>query len=141
MDFARFLKDYRHMHNLSQSQLADRLGISRTYVSEIERGVADNLSWSLGLRILDLDSQHGQIEVVLPRRIQVDARIATEVVWLNQQGVTTEGSCAGPPPTAMIKPSGAERALRLGYEPQYREDTGLFEIQLKSDIPLIMEGI
>jgi transcriptional regulator with XRE-family HTH domain len=134
MNFAKFLKDYRQRNNLNQSQLAARLGISRTYVSEIERGVADNLSWNLGLRILDLDSRHGQIEVTLPRRVRVDARIAAEVVWLNQQGVVTEGSCAGPPPTAMIKPSGAERALRLGYEPQYREDVELFEIRLKSEV-------
>lgn len=53
-DFATILKTYRLRERLSQTELAERLEISRNYVSLIERGVKDNVSWRLGCRILDL---------------------------------------------------------------------------------------
>ena len=53
-DFATILKVYRQRERLSQTKLASQLGISRNYVSLIERGVNDNVSWRLGCKILDL---------------------------------------------------------------------------------------
>lgn len=53
-DFATILKTYRQRERLSQTELAKQLEISRNYVSLIERGVNDNISWKLGCKILDL---------------------------------------------------------------------------------------
>lgn len=128
------LKSYREKTGLSQFETAEELGISRTYLSEIERGVADNLSHNLAVKILNLwsEPEHGTIEVVLPHRIRVDACIAAEIVWLNSVGIVTEASCQGPPPTAMIKPSSVNAAQVYGYNPKYREEQGLFDITLKT---------
>lgn len=129
------LKSYRENTGLSQSETAEKLGISRTYLSEIERGVAVNLSHNLAVKILNLwsEPEHGTIEVVLPRRVHIDALIAPEIVWLNSVGIVTEASCQGPPPTAMIKPSSVDMARIYGYNPRYREERGLFEITLKTE--------
>lgn len=131
-DFGALLHSYRKQHGLSQQQAAEHLGLSRNYVSQIERGVSSNLSFDVAQRILNLGELHGQIQVTLIRRVMIDAAIAPEVVWLNLQGVETVGCCAGPPPTALIIPSSTEQAKRLGYEIKYRESVMLFEIELKS---------
>jgi len=130
-DFGKILKSYRAASHESQSEVASRLGISRNYLSQIERGKARNISFKLASRILNLNSSHGCIRATLVRHVWLDAQIATEVVWLNQQGVITESSCQGPPPTALIRPSSVEGATRLGYKPVYQE-SGLYEIALKS---------
>lgn len=132
--FSDIIRVYREQHGLTQRQMAERLQLSRNYVSQIERGLADNLSFEVALRILNLPGKpHGQIEVTLTRHVMVDAVIAPEIVWLNSQGVVTEGCCAGPPPTALITPSSRMAARRLGYEPaDYRP--GLYEITLKSEV-------
>ncbi len=95
-------------------------------------------------------------EIHLTRTVEVDAEIAEEIIWLNEQGVVTESSCSGHgkwPPTALICPSSVEKAKELGYEPKpYHWDflvgftfrifrfeahwqiscwTGLFEIELR----------
>lgn len=51
-NFGKILKEYREQNKCSQTELATLLGISRNYVSLIERGVRDNISWRLGCRIL-----------------------------------------------------------------------------------------
>ena len=135
MDFAKILTAFRTANKLSQQETANRLGISRNYLSQIERGKAMNISFDLGLRILNLGSQHGKIEVTLPRRVLIDGHIAAEMVWLNQQGVHTEGCCQGPPPTTLVKPSSTQRCLELGYEPVYNKSIGRFSIRLKSRVP------
>jgi len=76
--------------------------------------------------------------VLITQQIIVDSEIADEIVWLNANGVRTESSCSGhdkSKATAMIKPSGAERAQELGYQTQYIEDRGLFEIKLRGYMP------
>lgn len=50
MDFVKFgeaVKRRRMEDGMSQEELADRVGISRTYISLLERGQATNLSWSV----------------------------------------------------------------------------------------------
>ena len=87
------------------------------------------------------------VTVTITQRIEVDAEIADEIVWLNQQGVRTEGSCSGhgtAKPTALIKPSGVERAKELGYIPWQIEGLGLFEIKLRGSImkqPVTLEKV
>jgi hypothetical protein len=57
-------------------------------------------------------------EIVIERRLTVDACIADAVVTLNRFGVYTTGCCCGHgkgPPTATILPSAQERARELGY--------------------------
>ena len=128
------LKEYRSKKSLTQTEAAQKLGISRTYLSQMENGTANNPSFSLAVRILNLWKAHGTIEVTLPRRVMIDAAIAPEIVWLNSQEVVTVACCAEPPPTAMILPSSKRRAYDLGYNPQYRSELGLFEIALKTHI-------
>ena len=84
------------------------------------------------------NNQHKQIEISIHRRILVDAQIACEIQWLNLEGVYTESSCQGPPPTALIKPSCRELAERLDYEPEYQRDTGLYQIYLKGGLKWIL---
>ena len=85
--------------------------------------------------------------VTITQQIKVDAEIADEIVWLNQEGVRTEGSCSGhgiARPTAMIKPSSVEKAKQLGYTPWHIEDLGLFEIKLRESIvrqPVTLEKV
>jgi len=76
-DFAAILKTYRQRERLSQSELAGKLGISRNYVSLIERGVRDNISWRLGCKILDLC-------------IQLE-HVSSGGVHVNLQGLTDAG--------------------------------------------------
>jgi len=51
--FAQQVRDRRRQEKLSQQALADRVGISRNYLSEIERGQATNLSWQVRKRLAD----------------------------------------------------------------------------------------
>lgn len=45
--FGERVRQRREQEGLSQAELADKVGISRTYLSEIERGRATNLSWKI----------------------------------------------------------------------------------------------
>lgn len=138
MSFGSILKQYRQDYEKTQVWTAKLLGVSRNYLSEIERGVSGNLSYELAVKILNLPSlendgeAHKTIEVTLSHRVEVDAVIAQEVVWINSQGVVTVSSCQGPPATALILPSSAKRALEIGYFPVYQEDIGLFQFDLWS---------
>lgn len=53
-DFAKRVRDRRIQEGLSQQELADRIGISRNYLSQIERGQATNLSWQVRERLSDV---------------------------------------------------------------------------------------
>lgn len=133
--FGELLRKHRADYKLSQAEIARLLGISRNYVSMIERGLAHNLSYSLAQRIMNLSgSHHGQVQVILTRRVWVDNAIATEIVWLNSQGVVTRACCQGPPATALILPSSASRAKELGYVCHYTDDQDLVNIDLKSKV-------
>ncbi len=46
-DFGSRVRDRRIQEGLSQQALADRVSISRNYLSQIERGQSINLSWKL----------------------------------------------------------------------------------------------
>ena len=46
------LREYRNTAGLTQQQAADKIGISRTYLSMIERGVTDNYSHVIYKKIL-----------------------------------------------------------------------------------------
>ena len=72
--FGERVRERRIQEGLSQADLAERVGISRTYLSEIERGVATNLSWKvveglageLGLRIEQEPSAEDPLENLPP---------------------------------------------------------------------------
>jgi XRE family transcriptional regulator of biofilm formation len=49
--FSDKVRRRRLEEGLSQEELANRVGISRNYLSEIERGVATNLSWQVMERL------------------------------------------------------------------------------------------
>lgn len=78
---------------------------------------------------------HKQVQVLLCRKVDIDADIAPEIILLNRRGLITQASCQGPPPTALIKPSMVKLAKKLRYKPVYQKDLGLFEIKLKSEVP------
>ncbi|NJM45599.1 MAG: helix-turn-helix transcriptional regulator [Alkalinema sp. RU_4_3] len=50
-DFGRRVRDRRQQEKLSQQELADRVGISRNYLSQIERGESNNLSWNVRYKL------------------------------------------------------------------------------------------
>lgn len=54
MEFASFgqrVRERRAREGWSQEELAKKVGISRNYLSQIERGVAKNLSWQVVNRL------------------------------------------------------------------------------------------
>lgn len=53
-DVGRLLAAGRSRAGLTQAQLAEKLGVSRKTVSEIERGAAENVSLKTALRALAL---------------------------------------------------------------------------------------
>ncbi|MBE9031917.1 helix-turn-helix domain-containing protein [filamentous cyanobacterium LEGE 11480] len=52
-DFAQQVRQQRKAQKLSQQVLAKQVGISRNYLSEIERGEATNLSWQVRQSLAD----------------------------------------------------------------------------------------
>ncbi|MBD1821081.1 helix-turn-helix domain-containing protein [Cyanobacteria bacterium FACHB-DQ100] len=50
-EFAKRVRDRRIQEGLSQQELAEQIGISRNYLSQIERGQATNLSWQVRERL------------------------------------------------------------------------------------------
>ncbi len=78
-DFGEILKTYRKRERLSQTEAAVRLGISRVYISQIERGVSNNISWRLGCRILDL--------CVLTTNENTSDRVAVDLQALEASGL------------------------------------------------------
>ena len=50
-DFGKKVRDRRRDEQLSQAELAEKVGISRNYLSQIERGQAINLSWQVMERL------------------------------------------------------------------------------------------
>jgi transcriptional regulator with XRE-family HTH domain len=53
-DFGTQVRDRRRQEGLSQQDLADRVGISRNYLSQIERGQSTNLSWQVHEKLASL---------------------------------------------------------------------------------------
>lgn len=51
LSFGRQVRDRRKQEGWSQEELAEKAGISRNYLSQIERGVATNLSWQVVRRL------------------------------------------------------------------------------------------
>lgn len=49
--FGEDVREQRKAQNLNQEELADRVGISRTYLSQIEQGRATNLSFRLAQKL------------------------------------------------------------------------------------------
>ncbi|MEO0488487.1 MAG: helix-turn-helix transcriptional regulator, partial [Cyanobacteria bacterium J06659_2] len=61
-DFGDKIRKRRSEEGLSQEKLAQTVGISRNYLSQIERGVATNLSWQVMNRLtaaLGLKAEQG----------------------------------------------------------------------------------
>ncbi len=51
--FGAVVRDRRRAEKLSQGELAEKVEISRNYLSQIERGEATNLSWQVRRRLCD----------------------------------------------------------------------------------------
>ena len=52
--FGQAVKVRRKQEKMSQQALADKVGISRNYLSQIERGQSTNLSWQLRQRLTEV---------------------------------------------------------------------------------------
>ncbi|MEJ0034903.1 MAG: helix-turn-helix transcriptional regulator [Gammaproteobacteria bacterium] len=87
----------RKRANLSQSEFADQLGVSRKTISDIERGVAEHLSLNTALQALWLAGF--QLEA-LPRRpptlSEVMARRAADRA--RAEHLAASGGAPAPPP-------------------------------------------
>lgn len=59
-EFGRKVRDRRLEEGLSQEKLAQLVGISRNYLSQIERGQATNLSWQVMERLTRLLGLKGE---------------------------------------------------------------------------------
>lgn len=83
-DFGRQLRARRRQAHLTQEQLADRVGLSRTSITNIEKGtqhtalhVLYQLAGALGVTPADLlPVQRRSAEVVLPAEVQQAVRQA-----------------------------------------------------------------
>ncbi len=68
-DFGKKVRDRRREEKLSQEELAQRVGISRNYLSQIERGQATNLSWQVMERLTSVlglkQEQTGTLEAMV----------------------------------------------------------------------------
>jgi len=95
-EIGRLIAEGRKRANLSQSEFAAQLGVSRKTISDIERGVAEHLSLSTALQALWLAGF--QLEA-LPRRpptlSEVMARRAADQVRAEQ--LAASGSGPAPP--------------------------------------------
>lgn len=74
--FGKNIKYYRFNKNLTQAQLSEKVGISSTYLSEVERGqhsvdfnVINSLANNLGIEPYELFVKKTHIH--LPRRIDM----------------------------------------------------------------------
>ena len=54
MSFARRLHDLRTAHRLSLQDVADKVGISKAHVWNLEKGLSDNPSMELVVKLADL---------------------------------------------------------------------------------------
>ena len=96
-EIGRLVAEGRKRANLSQSEFATQLGVSRKTVSDIERGVAEHLSLNTALQALWLAGF--QLEA-LPRRpptlSEVMARRAVDQARAEQLAASSSASI--PPP-------------------------------------------
>ncbi|MEM9220220.1 MAG: helix-turn-helix transcriptional regulator [Cyanobacteria bacterium P01_F01_bin.150] len=53
-EFGQAVKARRKQEKMSQQVLAEKVGISRNYLSQIERGQSTNLSWQLRQRLTEV---------------------------------------------------------------------------------------
>lgn len=79
-EFGKKVRERRVEEGLSQEKLAQAVGISRNYLSQIERGQATNLSWQVMdhlTSVLGLKQQEGtDSEMVLPASLADFAKTA-----------------------------------------------------------------
>lgn len=59
----KIIRDARHEGNMSQSQLADKIGINKTYISKIENGSVEP---GIGLFFRIIDALGLKFEIVKP---------------------------------------------------------------------------
>ncbi len=59
-DFGKKVRDRRVKEGFSQEELAHQVGISRNYLSQIERGQATNLSWQVMDRLTSILGLKGE---------------------------------------------------------------------------------
>ena len=78
-EFGKKVRERRVEEGLSQEKLAQAVGISRNYLSQIERGQATNLSWQVVERltsVLGLKEQETQSDTILPSSLAQFAKTA-----------------------------------------------------------------
>ncbi len=70
--FGKRVRERRDQEGLSQEELAERVGISRNYLSQIERGQANNISWQLMERLASTLGMRLEVEQELGEDISMD---------------------------------------------------------------------
>lgn len=69
-DFGEQVRERRSKEGLNQKELAEKVGISRTYLSEIERGEAENISFRVVEKIYEELGIGEETEQDLPPSLQ-----------------------------------------------------------------------
>jgi len=69
-DFGEQVRERRSKEGLNQKELAEKIGISRTYLSEIERGEAENISFRVVEKIYEELGIGEETEQDLPPSLQ-----------------------------------------------------------------------
>ena len=80
-EFGKKIRERRVEEGLSQEKLAQAVGISRNYLSQIERGQATNLSWQVMERLtsvlgLKVEQEGTKSETVVPSSLAEFAKTA-----------------------------------------------------------------
>lgn len=83
MNFGAIVKKYRVDYSVSQEATAKLLDISRNYLSLIERGQANDISWKIGNKILDLPRLKNAAIKEDPDCCEAWPQIASYFSWLS----------------------------------------------------------
>lgn len=103
-EFGKKVRDRRVEEGMSQEKLAQAVGISRNYLSQIERGQATNLSWQVMDKLTSVlglkEQEETDNEMVLPQSLAEFAKTAglppddvlmlARLKYRGQQPTTTE---------------------------------------------------
>ncbi|HUF22554.1 MAG TPA: helix-turn-helix transcriptional regulator [Vicinamibacterales bacterium] len=96
---------YRSHRMLSQAQLAEALGVTQAYISQLERGTR-RVSRKLAAKLAALPTQHHLPATVFPEELapldRVDIDLAADLAALGYPGFAAEDDAAPKNPAAVI---------------------------------------
>lgn len=101
--FGYTVRQQRRSRKLSQQELAEAAGISRNYLSQIERGLATNLSWQVRQRLTEVLDLETSPTAAIPTAAMPTAALPTAAIptaALPTTALPTTALPTAPRPTA-----------------------------------------